>query len=799
MAQITHNDIVDTINNTVSQAKQRKISHLTFGGETWEGRFLFIENRKMVNFGTCGYLALESHPRLNKDSREFIKSHGTQYSISRAYATAQTNLELEAKLSELFDGRKNIVFSSTSIAHISVLPIVVKPTDAIIMDQQAHVSMQTAAQLVKNKGVPIEVVRHSNLEMIERKIKKLRDKHDKIWYIMDGVYSMYGDIAPLHELNELAEKHPSLHFYVDDAHGMSWCGTNGSGAVFDTFKSNEKTLLVTTMAKGFGSVGGIVVFPNDAFFERVSCHGGPLAYSHPIIPAVIGASCASAQIHLSDEINQLQEQLQERIRYCNQLLAETDIPILSSPQTPIYFLGTGQPNVGYNLNRRILDEGFYVNIGLFPAVPVKNTGLRFTITNHHTFEDIEEFVKALAYHYPRALEEEGKTINDVRKAFRMGPLDQPNANRNDSSFEMELIMHHSITEVDKERWRACFPDPGNATWDALYYLEKSFQGNELEEDNWKFYYLFITEGDEVVLATYLTSTIMKDDLVLSANVSASIEKMREENKYYLCSKTLLMGSLCTEGEHLFVNWQHPNWRKAITRMVEKLFLIQDEEGLNSLILRDFDQSDIRIKNVLNELGFFQMDMPNSNVISGLQQNKNSDYISLLSAKSRRNIRYEVLKYYDEFEFEIRENLTHKELQGVYQLCRNVGKRNFAINIFPYPFSFYEMSNACSNWEFLILKDTNHKMLGAVLCYKDKATYAPVVIGIDYAYQTQSSIYKQIMYRTVISARERGFDKILFGFSADNEKRKLGAVQKPKAAFVNIIDQFNLEIMDKIPG
>ncbi|MCG8576677.1 MAG: bifunctional aminotransferase class I/II-fold pyridoxal phosphate-dependent enzyme/GNAT family N-acetyltransferase, partial [Flavobacteriales bacterium] len=794
MAQINHNNIVDTINDIALQARQREISHLTFGGKIWDGRFLFIDGKEMLNFGTCGYLALESHPSLNENARDFVSAYGTQYSISRAYATAQTNLELEDKLSQIFDGRENLVFSSTTIAHISVLPIVIKPTDAIIMDQQAHVSMQTAAQLVSSKGVPVEVVRHSNLEMIERKIQSLRNRHDKIWYIMDGVYSMYGDIAPLDELNKLAEKYPSLHFYVDDAHGMSWCGTNGCGAVFDTFKHNNKTLLVSTMAKGFGSVGGIVIFPNSESFEEVRLHGGALAYSHPIVPAVIGASYASALIHLSPEIKDLQNELQKKIQYCNKLLAKTDIPVLSDPKTPIYFLGTGQPNVGYNMNKRILDEGFYVNIGLFPAVSVKNTGLRFTLTNHHTYDDIKAFVDALAYHYPKALEEEGKTVNDVRKAFRMEPLGEVAKPSKKENSKLELRLFNSISDVDKKLWRSCFPDPGNSTWDALYYLEKAFQGNELIEDNWKFYYLFVMNGDEVVAATYLTSGIMKDDLVSPAEVSVSIEKEREKDKYHLCSKTLMMGSLCTEGEHLYVDRKHPKWREAIIEMVGKLFDIQDEDDLNSLILRDFDKSDSRIKRLFNELGFFQMDMPNSNTISGLQKTRQRDYLSLLSAKARRNIRYEVLKYENEFKFEVKKTLSDDDLKRIYQLYRNVGERNYSINIFPYPYSFYEMARECANWEFVLLKDLKNEILGAILCYKDGTTYAPVVIGMDYDYKTESSIYKQIMYRTVVSARNRGFDKVLFGFSADTEKRKLGAVQNEKVAFVNVIDQFNIEKM-----
>ena len=380
MAKINHNNIIDTINDIVNQAKQHGVSHLYDDSDQWLGHHLKVKGKELINFGTCGYLGLETHPKLIEKAIEQTKRYGTQYSISRALMTSKNNRELEDKLELMFDGHKTIVFSSTSLAHVAVIPIVVNTTDLIILDQQTHVSIQTATQIMASKGVPVEIIRHNNLEMLERKIQTERDKYDKIWYMIDGVYSMFGDLAPLDELNELAKKYPSLHFYIDDAHGMSWTGTHGSGCVFEKFKTNHKTILATTMAKGYGSLGGIIVFPDNETYNKVILHGGALSYSHPIAPAVLGASIASAAIHLSDEIYTIQNELKDKIDYCNELMKNSVFPVLSNPHTPIYFIGTGQPNVGYNFNKRILSEGFYVNIGLFPAVPVKNTGLRFTIT-----------------------------------------------------------------------------------------------------------------------------------------------------------------------------------------------------------------------------------------------------------------------------------------------------------------------------------------------------------------------------------------------------------------------------------
>ncbi len=120
--------------------------------------------------------------------------------------------------------------------------------------------------------------------------------------MIDGVYSMYGDVAPIDEINVLMAKYDKLYLYVDDAHGMSWSGNYGCGRLFTKTLKNKKTMYVTTMAKGFGAMGGIGVFPSKAWYDKLILHGGPLAYSHPLPPPMMGAAIGSAHIHLSPEI-----------------------------------------------------------------------------------------------------------------------------------------------------------------------------------------------------------------------------------------------------------------------------------------------------------------------------------------------------------------------------------------------------------------------------------------------------------------------------------------------------------------
>jgi len=237
--------------------------------------------------------------------------------------------------------------------------------------------------------------------------------------MVDGVYSMFGDFPPIDKLNALMSKYEQLHLYVDDAHGMAWAGKKGAGTIFNQIKHADRLVLATTMAKGFGSVGGIVVFPDEDMYTKVKKFGGPLSYSHPIPPAIVGAGMAATDILLSEEINTIQNELANRISYCNQLLGNSGLPILSHPDSPIKFIGIGNLETGFKLNKKVLDEGYFVNMALFPTVAINNTGMRFTITRHVTINQIYDFVEVLKFHYFKTLQEANTEIRTVQKFFKL--------------------------------------------------------------------------------------------------------------------------------------------------------------------------------------------------------------------------------------------------------------------------------------------------------------------------------------------------------------------------------------------
>ncbi|MGK7893467.1 MAG: aminotransferase class I/II-fold pyridoxal phosphate-dependent enzyme, partial [Xenococcus sp. (in: cyanobacteria)] len=201
---------------------QGLIQHFT-EHESLNGRLISLKSRNYVNFGSCSYLGLEQHPDLVEGVIQAVRKYGTQFSSSRTYVAVGLYQQLETLLQEIF-ARPVLVTASTTLGHLSALPTLIGDHDCIILDHQVHSSVQMAAQVRKARGVHVKVIRHNQMEQLEETIKKIQNKYDKIWYLADGIYSMYGDVAPLPELVRLLDTYEQLYLYIDDAHGMSWTG-----------------------------------------------------------------------------------------------------------------------------------------------------------------------------------------------------------------------------------------------------------------------------------------------------------------------------------------------------------------------------------------------------------------------------------------------------------------------------------------------------------------------------------------------------------------------------------------------
>ncbi len=798
--------LIQSINDTITVARDLGVVHLTTEDEALNGKRITIKGKELLHFGSCGYLGLEMDNRLREAAIEAIRRYGTQFSSSRTYVQFGLYQELEELLAQVF-GTPALVASTTSQGHHAVMPIVIEDSDAVILDHQAHVSMQDVTSKLQVRSIPTVLVRHSNLSELEKKIAELAPKHQKIWYCLDGVYSMYGDLAPLRALYELMDEYSQLHLYIDDAHGMSWAGTHGAGYTLSQVPLHRKIIMATSLSKGFASAGGAFIIPDPELYHRVKTWGGSFTYSGPQQPALVGASIASARIHLSDEIGQRQEGLAALVAYCNRQLEAYGLPVIMPSASPIFFIGLGLTRVGYNMVRRMIHDGVFVNLGIFPAVPETCTGIRFTLTLHHTFADIDRLVERLAYHLPRALREEGRTVDDIQRAFRsVYRFSEHDHQALQQKTTESLVLrrpnfhlHHKTTilDVNKSLWNSLLGNRGAFDWDSLALMEDSFRDNDRPEENWGFHYYLITDpAGKPVLATFFTSVLIKNDMLASAAVSRKIEEQRQEDFYYLTTRSLMMGSIITEGQHLYLDQSNPYWRNALMLLLDAVWAEQDKEQVNAIHLRDFAPDDLQLRDFFVGQGFVKVDLPDSHVIHNPPYASFAAYLSDLNKKKRWHVKRDAVEKSEWFDVKRVENASPVEVDQLYGLYENVYFRR-KFNTFKLPKKFFENILRSPQWDVLALTlkpqyDSlgKHKPVGVSFAYRN-ANYNPMLIGLDYDYQEIAKVYKQSVFRIIARAIELKSEKIDFGITASVEKRKFGAVIRPQVAYVQMKDNFDM--------
>ena len=223
---------------------------------------------------------------------------------------------------------------------------------------------------------------------------------------------------PLSTLWDFMNQYNNFYCYIDDAHGMSWTGKNGSGYALSQLPFfHDKMVLLTSLAKGFGACGAAIVLPNKAIRRVVLNTGTTLRASGPIQPATLGAMIASSKIHLSPEITERQQQLSRLMSYFMITAKSLRLPLVNEDKTPIFFIGVGTPDTGAEITQRMLNSGYLLNPSSFPSVSYKHTGVRIALTTHHTEQDIYEMLTKLSEHLTDMEGQAKVSRPDIHRAF----------------------------------------------------------------------------------------------------------------------------------------------------------------------------------------------------------------------------------------------------------------------------------------------------------------------------------------------------------------------------------------------
>lgn len=791
MAKINHNNAFETINNWIEHARKSGAIHLYAQDDYLTGKELMVNGKKCYHFATTGYLGLEQDMRIKSAAADAIMKFGTQFPLSKTYISHPLYKELEDVLLKMF-GVEIIVCKNSTLAHLGVIPQAVGDDDVVILDHQVHWSVQHACAILKSKGIPIHMIRHNHMDQLEDWVKHYQNKKVKVWYMADGIYSMYGDKAPIEQLKMLSNKYKHLHLYFDDVHGMSWIGKNGTGFVLDKWgELTNEIIIVTTLSKTFGASGAVVLCGDRKLHQQIKNYGGPLTFSAQLEPSAVAAAIASAKIHLSEEIYSLQNSLANKILLMKKALQKTNLPLISYDDTPVFFIGTSLPDTAYNLVTHLLDKGFFVNPGIYPAVPMKNAGLRITISNHNEENHILQFIETLNQYFPIALDKTNNSFQNIQRHFKLAITE---TKKEHQTAEIIWENYKTIDDIEADLWNMYIGKYQAFDYEGMQWIEEAFTNLSLSSPNHTVFQYIMGKDKlgQVVGITSISEARWKEDVLANEKVSNKIEKIRESNPLFLTSLTMSLGSGFTEGQHMYLHQNHKEALNSFLNYMDNVFLTSSAE---KLILRDFEEN-LTLETCLITNGYIKVQMPDT-AIWEYDEEGIEDLIRKMSKKNRRNMRKEIIPFLETYQMECKQHLCSDDLDKAYNLYVHVNKKNRAINNFTYEKEIFEKMNAHKNWYFITAKSiVTNELLGVLFCYRNaiNQSFNPILAGLTNNEEERLKVYRQLLFHTRIFGIKLQAKKSYMGLSAIFEKKKLGAKVYQKFAYIIAKDTYKQDLM-----
>ncbi len=354
-------------------------------------RIIEVAGKKVVNFGSDSFLGLDQDPRVQDALRRGIRRWGTHNGASRAFSSVRANTEAEVRLAQWLGTEATLIYPSVTLANMGAIPGLVGRQDLLIVDEQAHNSMQEGAKIAKANGTRVLSFAHCNPQALEKVLDEAGDYRCAVVAI-DGVYSMSGELPPLAELNRVCLQRRAV-LYVDDAHGTGVMGRQGRGTVRDALGDYDNTLVVGSLSKGFSCLGGFIGCTNE-FKLLLKMRSNTYIFGGPVAPCYLEAVCTVCDILNSPEYELLAARLQRNIRLLTTGLINLGLVVLGG-QTPILSVLVGDEEDTLNAGNYLFEKGYYVQSVTFPAVPYHAGVLRIQVNANHLTESIAGLIDAI--------------------------------------------------------------------------------------------------------------------------------------------------------------------------------------------------------------------------------------------------------------------------------------------------------------------------------------------------------------------------------------------------------------------
>jgi len=362
------------------------------------GPLVQMEGRERLTLGSNNYLGLTAHPLVKQAARDALEAYGTGLTGSRFMnGTTPLHTELEHELADWMGTEDAIVYTTGYQANVGCIATLLAPGDTVICDSGDHASILDAVSMSRARIRPF---RHNRLDKLERMLVRSEGDGGGALVVVDGVFSMEGDLAPLPDVVRLCREH-GARLMVDEAHGVGVLGATGTGACEAYGVSKEVDLRMGTFSKSLASCGGFIAGPAEVIdFLRVQSRA--FMFTASAVPAAVGATLGALRVIRSEEGHELMARVLENARYLQKGLHElgfdvvqpTAMPGGSDILTPIVPVTIGDDWRAVLFWKALYDAGVYTNVALYPAVARGGALLRTSVMATHERRHLDRALAA---------------------------------------------------------------------------------------------------------------------------------------------------------------------------------------------------------------------------------------------------------------------------------------------------------------------------------------------------------------------------------------------------------------------
>ena len=348
-----------------------------------------INGSTTILVGTNNYLGLTFHPDCIRAGQDALTQEGTGTTGSRmANGSFLSHTELEEAIADFYEAPYAIVFSTGYQANLGVLSTLAGPGDTILMDGDSHASIYDGCRL---GGAEIIRFKHNDVADLEKRLRRLGDRSHRTLIVVEGIYSMLGDRAPLSEIVEVKRKYGAT-LVVDEAHSLGVLGKHGRGLVEETGVEQDVDCIVGTFSKSLGSTGGFAISSHPEF-QLIRYASRPYIFTASPCPSVVATT--KAAIRIIQAHPELRRQLWTNAQQLYNGLMKSGYT-LGAEVGPIIAAMIPTKEQALTMWQELLEKGIYVNLMIPPATPNGESLLRCSVSAAHTEEQIEKIISAFS-------------------------------------------------------------------------------------------------------------------------------------------------------------------------------------------------------------------------------------------------------------------------------------------------------------------------------------------------------------------------------------------------------------------